>query len=170
MAYPATEELAFLSGVLACCCSEKGILLMLLFFFPFVCAVKDIYYRWQQPTPPKKRYAYTYLLSLVALHLFDLNHFMAIASTDMPHWQMCFNLGKYENGSFWFVVTYILLYIIWYMNLAKRELVKSVNLCVSPHINGIVKVWGCSCHPPPPTHSCTMLCAYLWGVMMSSLH
>lgn len=45
MAYPATEELAFLSGVLACCCSEKGILLMLLFFFPFVCAVKDIYYR-----------------------------------------------------------------------------------------------------------------------------
>lgn len=49
------------------------------------------------------------------------------------------------------------------------ELVKSVNLCVSLHINGIVKVGGCSCHPPP-THSCTMLCAYLWGVMMSSLH
>lgn len=93
---------------------------VVVFFFSFVCAVKDIYYRWQQPTPPKKRYTYTYLLSLVAQHLFDLNHFMAIASTDMPHWQMCFNLGKYENGSFWFVVTYILLYIIWYMNLAKH--------------------------------------------------
>lgn len=39
------------------------------------------------------------------------------------------------------------------------ELVKSVNLCVSPHINGIVKVWGCSCHPPPPLTA--VLCSVL---------
>lgn len=38
------------------------------------------------------------------------------------------------------------------------ELVKSVNLCVSLHINGIVKVGGCSRHPPPHSQLYYALC------------
>lgn len=112
----------------------KGILLMLLGFFSFVCS-KGHLLQVTTTNSPKKRYTYTYLLSLVALHL------LIWIIPWLLHQQICHTDTDICRH------IHIIIFNMIYEFGKTCELVKSVNLCVSLYINGKFKVGGCSCHP-----------------------